>query len=257
MTKTISWVLRTFIVPRNHVIYQQNIEENRICFRPKKYQTFLLARNQYSFSFLDFLVSGRCKKKKLCFWRKSTKISARSLCSLAKHYCVILEFLESFWFWYKSSWTRPYNECYEHKDTFVPTNYMWFTNKTLRRIAYFRHKNTTQKIGLLPIIYSFFSSVWSVCKTCYPTQKYKNFGSLDIFYVFCSQVSCFLVNIMNKTISRVFTNSRTEASILGGGGGRPPPPNENIGGGQTYLFCPPPIISLGGGGQFAPPPPWK
>ena len=53
--KTISWVLRTFIVPRNHVIYQQNIEENRM-FQTQKYQTFLLARNQYSFSFLDFLV---------------------------------------------------------------------------------------------------------------------------------------------------------------------------------------------------------
>ena len=79
---------------------------------------------------------------------------------------------------------------------------MWFTNKILRRIACFRH---THKIGLLAIIYnSFFSSFWSVCKTFFRRKSTKSFGSLSPLarYHF-SQVSCFLVSIMNKTISRV------------------------------------------------------
>ena len=99
------------------------------------------ARSQYSF-FISFWFSGRLKKPYtfLTQSRKSAKISARSLCSLI----TINVFFSSFWNVsgrYKSSWIRPYNECYEQKDTLYRQT-MWFTNKILRRIACFRH---TQK----------------------------------------------------------------------------------------------------------------
>ena len=80
----------------------------------------------------------------------------------------------------------------------------------MRRIACFRHTHT---IGLLAIIYnSFFSSFWSVCKTFFRRKKYTNFGSLSPLarYHF-SQVSCVLVSIINKTISRVL---RTQSWTL-------------------------------------------
>ena len=77
------------------------------------------ARSQYSF-FISFWFSGRLKKPYtfLTQSRKSAKISASSLCSLIP----INGFFSSFWNAsgrYKSSWIRPYNECYE-----VPTNYV-------------------------------------------------------------------------------------------------------------------------------------
>ena len=55
-----------------------------------------------------------------CFRRKSAKISARSLHSLA----IIYVFFSSFWFSgrNKSSWTRPYHDCYEHKDKIYCTD---------------------------------------------------------------------------------------------------------------------------------------
>ena len=55
-----------------------------------------------------------------CFRRKSAKISARSLRSLA----IIYVFFSSFCFSgrNKSSWTRPYHECYEHKDIIYCTD---------------------------------------------------------------------------------------------------------------------------------------
>ena len=99
------------------------------------------ARSQYSF-FISFWFSGRLKKPYtfLTQSRKSAKISARSLCSLI----TINGFFSSFWNVsgrYKSSWIRPYNECYEQKDTLYRQT-MWFTNKILRRIACFRHTHT-------------------------------------------------------------------------------------------------------------------
>ena len=95
---------------------------------------------------------------------------------------------------YKSSWTRPYNECYEHKDTLYRQT-MWFTNTILRRIACFRH---TQKMACsqIAIIYSFFSSFWSVCKTFFRRK------STNILARSISFFSSFLF-LMNKTISRV------------------------------------------------------
>ena len=55
-----------------------------------------------------------------CFRRKSAKISARSLRSLAISYV----FFSSFCFSgrNKSSWTKPYHECYEHKDIIYCTD---------------------------------------------------------------------------------------------------------------------------------------
>ena len=55
-----------------------------------------------------------------CFRRKSAKISARSLRSLA----IIYVFFSSFCFSgrNKSSWTKPYHECYEHKDIIYCTD---------------------------------------------------------------------------------------------------------------------------------------
>ena len=54
------------------------------------------------------------------FRRKSAKISARSLRSLA----IIYVFFSSFCFSgrNKSSWTKPYHECYEHKDIIYCTD---------------------------------------------------------------------------------------------------------------------------------------
>ena len=164
-----------------------------------------------------------------------------SLALLArKHYCVILEFLESFWFWYKSSWTRPYNECYEHKDTLYRQT-MWFTNKTLRRIAYFRHRNTHKKLACSQsfIAFSRVSDRYVKHVTDAKVQKFRLARYILCFF------SSFLFSTQYNEQDHItsVTNSRTEASILGGGGGgqggsRPPPPNENIGGGQTYRFAP-------------------
>ena len=139
------------------------------------------ARSQYSF-FISFWFSGRLKKTYtfLTQSRKSAKISARSLCSLI----TINGFFSSFWNVsgrYKSSWIRPYNECYEQKDTLYRQT-MWFTNKILRRIACFRH--THKKNGLLAIMYSFFSSFWFSGrykkKTYVSDAKVQNFGSLAL-----------------------------------------------------------------------------
>ena len=86
---------------------------------------------------------------------------------------------------YKSSWTRPYNECYEHKDTLYRQT-MWFTNTILRRIACFRH---TQKMACsqIAIIYSFYSSFWSVCKTFFRRKSTnilaRSLRSLDIIFL--------------------------------------------------------------------------
>ena len=96
---------------------------------------------------------------------------------------------------YKSSWTRPYNECYEHKDTLYRQT-MWFTNTILRRIACFRH---TKKMACsqIAIIYSFFSSFWSVCK-----KKFRRKSTNILARRSISFFSSFLF-LMNKTISRV------------------------------------------------------
>ena len=141
-TRPISRVLRT---QGHNLLYRQTMWFiNRILRRsyvsdPKIPQ--ISARSQYSF-FISFWFSGRLKKPYtlLTQSRKSAKISARSLCSLI----TINGFFSSFWNVsgrYKSSWIRPYNECYEQKDTLYRQT-MWFTNKILRRIACLRH---TQK----------------------------------------------------------------------------------------------------------------
>ena len=137
------------------MIYQQNIEENRM-FQTQKYHKFRLARN-IAF-FISFFFSGRLKKLYtfLTQSRKSAKISTRSLCSLI----TINGFFSSFWNVsgrYKSSWIRPYNECYEQKDTLYRQT-MWFTNKILRRIACFRH--THKKMACSQSCIAFFSSFW-------------------------------------------------------------------------------------------------
>ena len=65
----------------------------------------------------------------------------------------------------------------------------------------------THKIGLLAIIYSFFLSFWSVYVKYVSDAKVQKFRlarfARSIYFMGFSQVSCFLVCIMNKTISRV------------------------------------------------------
>ena len=86
---------------------------------------------------------------------------------------------------YKSSWTRPYNECYEHKDTLYrqlcdsPTQY-WEES----------HVSDTHKkmaCSQIAIIYSFFSSFWSVCKTFFRRKSInilaRSLRSLDIIFL--------------------------------------------------------------------------
>ena len=150
----------------------------------------------YSF-FSSFRFSGRYKKH-ICFWRKSAKISACSLCSLT----TINGFFSSFWKVsgrYKSSWTRPYNECYEHKDTLYRQT-MWFTNTILRRIAFFRH---THKKWLARKSQSFtaFSRVSGRYVKHFSDAKVQTFW-LALSARSISFFSSFLF-LMNKTISQV------------------------------------------------------
>ena len=73
----------------------------------------------------------------------------------------------------------------------------------MRRIACFRHTHT-HTIGLLAIIYnSFFSSFWSVCKTFFRRKSTKFLARSRPLARSFFQVSCVLVSIINKTISRV------------------------------------------------------
>ena len=62
----------------------------------------------------------------------------------------------------------------------------------------------TKKIGLLAIIYSFFLSFWSVYVKYVSDAKVQKFrlarSARSISFMGFSQVSCFLVCIMNKTI---------------------------------------------------------
>ena len=96
------------------MIYQQNIEENRM-FQTQNVPISIIGnRSQYSF-FISFWFSGRLKKTYtfLTQSRKSAKISARSLCSLNG-------FFSSFWNVsgrYKSSWIRPYITSVTNKRT--------------------------------------------------------------------------------------------------------------------------------------------
>ena len=117
-----------------------------VCFRPQN-------TTNYSF-FISFWFSGRLKKTYIRFDAITQK------CKNFGSLITINGFSRVFWNVsgrYKSSWIRPYNECYEQKDTLYRQT-MWFTNKILRRIACFRQH--TQKNGLLAIMYSFFSSFW-------------------------------------------------------------------------------------------------
>ena len=94
-----SWIRRPYneCYEQKDTLYRQTMWfTNKIlrriaCFRHT--QKKWLARNHvYSF-FSSFWFSGRYKKKNVCFWRKSAKISARSLCSLT----TINGFFSSFW----------------------------------------------------------------------------------------------------------------------------------------------------------------
>ena len=100
---------------------------------------------------------------------------------------------------YKSSWTRPYNECYEHKDTLYRQT-MWFTNTILRRIACFRH---TQKKWLARKSQSFIA--FSRVSGRY--VKHFSDAKVQIFWLVLSarSISFFssFLFLMNKTISRV------------------------------------------------------
>ena len=87
---------------------------------------------------------------------------------------------------YKSSWTRPYNECYEHKDTLYrqticdsPTQY-W-------EESHVSDTQTKMACSQIAIIYSFFSSFWSVCKTFFRRKSTnilaRSLRSLDIIFL--------------------------------------------------------------------------
>ena len=77
---------------------------------------------------------------------------------------------------YKSSWTRPYNECYEHKDTLY--------RQTMNHVSDTHKKMACSQIA---IIYSFFSSFWSVCKTFFRRKSTNILArflrSLDIIFL--------------------------------------------------------------------------
>ena len=138
-------------------------------FQTQKYHS---ARSQYSF-FISFWFSGRLKKPYtfLTQSRKSAKISARSLCSLI----TINGFFSSFWNVsgrYKSSWIRPYNECYEQKDTLYRQT-MWFINKILRRIACFRHTHTKMACSQSCIAFSQVSGFLVGIKKHAKVQKFR------------------------------------------------------------------------------------
>ena len=143
-------MLRTkgHIVPTNYVIHQQNIEKNRM-FQTHTHKNGLLAIMYSCFS--SFWFSGRYKKN---IYVSDAKVQKFRLARSARSQPLMGFSRVSGR--YKSSWTRPYNECYEHKDTLYRQT-MWFTNTILRRIACFRH---TQKMACsqIAIIYSFFSS---------------------------------------------------------------------------------------------------
>ena len=100
---------------------------------------------------------------------------------------------------YKSSWTRPYNECYEHKDTLYRQT-MWFTNTILRRIACFRH---TQKKWLARKSQSFIA--FSRVSGRY--VKHFSDAKVQIFWLALSarSISFFssFLFLMNKIISWV------------------------------------------------------
>ena len=126
--------------------------------------------------------------------RKSAKISARSLRSLA----IIDVFFSSFCFSgrNKSPWTRPYHECYEHKDIYctdkpcdLSTEYWGESYVSDPKIPQISARSQ----------YSFFISFWFSGRLKKPytfltqsRKSAKNFGSLSPLarYHF-SQVSCF------------------------------------------------------------------
>ena len=115
--------------------------------------------------------------------RKSAKISARSLRSLA----IIDVFFSSFCFSgrNKSSWTRPYHECYEHKDIIYCTDKPCDLSTEYWGESYVSDPKIPQISARSQ--YSFFISFWfsgRLKKTyTFLTQSRKsakNFGSLAL-----------------------------------------------------------------------------
>ena len=90
------------------------------------------------------------------FPTKSAKISARSLRSLE----IIYVFFSSFWFSgrNKSSWTRPYHECYEHKDIIYCTDKPCDLSTEYWGESYVSDPNIPQISARSQ--YSFFTSFW-------------------------------------------------------------------------------------------------
>ena len=118
-----------------------------------------------------------------CFRRKSAKISARSLRSLA----IIYVFFSSFCFSgrNKSLWTKPYHECYEHKDIIYCTDKPCDLSTEYWGESYVSDPKIPQISARSQ--YSFFISFWfsgRLKKNIYVsdaiTQKCKNFGSLAL-----------------------------------------------------------------------------
>ena len=103
------------VLQGHNLLYRQKLTMwfiNRIlrrivCFRPQNTTNFGSLAISIAFSCVSgFLIGIKIHKYiYICFWRKSAKISARSLCSLT----TINGFFSSFWKVsgrYKSSWTR-------------------------------------------------------------------------------------------------------------------------------------------------------
>ena len=185
---------KDIIVPTKYlnVIYQQNMEKNCV-FPTQNYETFgYLGSNAFFFFFFFFRDSGssvsslRNKSTKtrtyctdkicyftnkilltdweelLCFRRKSTKISARS------------QSLNGFSGRNKSSWTRTYHECYEHKDIYQQNN---------KKNRMFQSRTQKYKLFFsLAIIYNIFLSF-----CCYCTDKNMLFTNITM-----RRIACFL-----------------------------------------------------------------
>ena len=120
------------------------------------------------------------KKHKICFWRKSAKISARSLCSLT----TINGFLE---------FLGGINRHEQDHITSVTNIRTHCTDKLCDSPTQYweeSHVSDTHKkmaCSQIAIIYSFFSSFWSVCKTFFRRKSTnilaRSLRSLDIIFL--------------------------------------------------------------------------
>ena len=153
-----------------------------VCFRPQNTNNFGSLAISIAFSCVSGFLVGI--KKYICFWRKSKKIwlarSARSqpLMRFSRVSGKFMVGINRHKQDHITSVTNIRTHCTD-KLCNSPTKY-WEES----------HVSDTKRNGLLGIIYSFFSSFWSVCKTCFrrksTNSSASSLRSLDIIYGFFS-----------------------------------------------------------------------